>query len=165
MTLPTWKLELPKDYPAFDYTTISDVILHIRYTARQGVDRTKVEAALRDLFQQASEAELALLFSLRHDFPTEWSAFVNSTADLGVTIRRDHFPYFTQSKAITIAGFELYGQDMTKHHTTGDAAAATTAMTDHQQFVLSAAPDAPGPTQILTRSSNTEVFLIVRYSL
>ena len=30
----TWKLELPRDYPAFDYATISDVILDIRYTAR-----------------------------------------------------------------------------------------------------------------------------------
>src|SRR5579859_1537056 len=30
-----WKLDLPSSYPAFDYSTISDVILHIRYTARQ----------------------------------------------------------------------------------------------------------------------------------
>ena len=44
----TWKLDLPKDYPAFDYATISDVILHIRYTARQGVDPTKVKTALDD---------------------------------------------------------------------------------------------------------------------
>jgi hypothetical protein len=35
----TWKLELPSDYRAFDYDTISDVILHIRYTARPGVER------------------------------------------------------------------------------------------------------------------------------
>ena len=39
----TWKLDLPKDYRAFDYDTISDVILHIRYTARQGPEPTKVE--------------------------------------------------------------------------------------------------------------------------
>jgi hypothetical protein len=161
----TWQLELPKVYPAFDYATISDVILHLRYTARQGVDSTKVKSALDEIFQRANQANLALLFSLRHDFPTEWSAFVNSAGDLSVTIRRDHFPYFTQGKTITIVGFELYGQDVTKPHAIGDAAAATTAMTDHQQFVLDAAPDAPGPTQILMRSSNTEVFLIVRYSL
>jgi hypothetical protein len=161
----TWKLELPQDYRAFDYATISDVILHIRYTARQGVDRTKVQAALHDLFQQASQANLALLFSLRHDFPTEWWAFANSVGDFSVTIRRDHFPYFTQGKTITIAGLDLYGEDVTKHHAIGDPVAATTALTDQQRFVLSSAPDAPGPTQILTRSANTEVFLLVRYSL
>ena len=60
----TWQLDLPKDYPAFDYATISDVILHIRYTARQGVDPTKVKTALDALFQQATPSNLALLFSL-----------------------------------------------------------------------------------------------------
>jgi hypothetical protein len=161
----TWKLDLPQDYPAFDYATITDVILHMRYTARQGVVPSKVNEALDHLFQQANQANLALLFSLRHDFPTEWSAFVNGTGSLSVTIRRDHFPYFTQGKPITIIGFDLYGQDVAKHHTVGDPAAATTNLTDHQEFILAAAPDAPGPTQVLTRSINTEVFLILRYSL
>jgi hypothetical protein len=32
----TWKLELPREFRQFDYSTISDVILHLRYTARQG---------------------------------------------------------------------------------------------------------------------------------
>lgn len=76
-----WKLDLPKDYRAFYYDTISDVILHIRYTAHQSVDPTKVKTALDGLFQQASQSNLALLFSLRDDFPTEWSAFVNGTAN------------------------------------------------------------------------------------
>jgi len=66
----TWKLDLPKDYPAFDYATISDVILHIRYTARQGVDPTKVKAGLAEhVFSNG--ANLSLFFSLPHDFPTE----------------------------------------------------------------------------------------------
>lgn len=34
----TWKLDLPPDYRAFDYQTISDVVLHIRYTARSAVE-------------------------------------------------------------------------------------------------------------------------------
>lgn len=32
----SWHLELPKDFRQFDYETISDVILHISYTARNG---------------------------------------------------------------------------------------------------------------------------------
>jgi hypothetical protein len=89
-----WKLDLPnpKDFPAFDYTTISDVILHIRSTARQGVDGAKVKTALNDLLQEASQSNLALLFSLRHDFPSEWSSFVNGTGDFTATIRKDFFP-------------------------------------------------------------------------
>jgi len=128
----TWKLELPKDYRAFDYDTISDVILHIRYTARQGVDRTKVKAALDNLFQRANQANLALLLSLRYDFPTEWAKFVNAkdNSPFSATIRRDYFPYFTQGKQITINGFDVYGQDVTKHHVVGNQDAWDAATTD-----------------------------------
>ena len=166
----TWKLDLPNDYPAFDYATISDVILHIRYTARQGVEPTKVKAALDDLFQQANQSNLALLFSLRHDFPTEWSAFVNGTGDFTAIIRRDYLPYFTEGKQVTIAGFDLYGQDVTKHHVVGDQTAWDAATADlkdknKQAFTVTIAPDAPGPTQVMTRTADAHVFLIIRYSL
>jgi len=162
----TWKLELPKDYPAFDYATISDVILHIRYTARQGVDPTKVKAALADLFQQSNQSNLALLLSLRHDFPTDWSAFVNGAGDFTATIRKDYFPYFTQGKTITIAGLDLYdGQNATKHHMVGDPEAATNGLSGQAQFTLTAGPDPAGSTEVLTRTASSQVFLIVRYCL
>jgi Tc toxin complex TcA C-terminal TcB-binding domain len=162
-----WKLDLPKpqDYPAFDYTTVSDVILHIRYTARQGVDPTKVKAALDGMFQQAGQSDLALLFSLRHDFPTEWSMFVNGQGEFSATIHRDHFPYFTHGKQITIVGIELYSQDVEKHHAAGDKDAATIDLDEQGQFTFTAGPDAPGPTQVLTRAAGAQVFLVVRYSL
>ena len=31
-----WRIELPKDFHQFDYGTIADVVLHLRYTARSG---------------------------------------------------------------------------------------------------------------------------------
>jgi hypothetical protein len=169
-TISTWKLDLPKDYRAFDYDTISDVILHIRYTARQGVDPTKVKTALDDLFRQANQAGLALLFSLRHDFPTEWAAFVSGTGNFTATIRKDYFPCFTQSQSITITGFDLYGQNVTKHHSVGDQAAWDAATADlgdknKQAFTVTIPPDGPGPTQVLTRTADADAFLIVRYSL
>lgn len=166
-----WQLDLPKDYRAFDYDTISDVILHIRYTARQGVDPNKVKTALSALFQQSDQAGLARLFSLRHEFPTEWAAFTGATGDtpFTATIRRDDFPYFTQGKNIRIAGFEVYGQDVSKHHMVGDQAvwdAATNDLADQTKraFVITMPPDGPGPGQILTRSA-ADVYLIIRYAL
>ena len=168
----TWKLDLPKDYRAFDYDTIADVILHIRYTARQGVEPTKVKTALDDLFQQANQSGLALLFSLRHDFPTEWSAFVNDKtlipAPFTSTIRKDFFPYFAKGKTITITGLDLYdGTDVLKHHTVGDPGGATTDLGDNTKlaFILTAQQDVAGPTQVLRRAASAQVFLIIRYSL
>lgn len=162
----TWKLDLPVNYPAFDYATISDVILSIRYTARQGVDPTKVKGALDSLLGQTSLSNLGLLFNLRYDFPTEWSAFVNGTANFTATIRRDYFPYFTQGHLITITGFDLYGQDMTKHPGVGDQAAATTDLANRAQFTLSLGADNPsGPHPVLARTASAQVFLIVSYAL
>ena len=164
----TWKLELPKDYPAFDHATISDVILHVRYTARQGVDGTKVKTALADLFLQASQSNLALLFSLRHDFPTEWSAFVNGTGNFTATIRKEYFPYITQGKTINITGLDFYdGKVVANHHAVGDPTAATTDLGSVQkQFILTAPEDrSANPPPVLTRSPSAQVFLIIRYSL
>ena len=164
----TWKLDLPKDYRAFDYNTISDIILHIRYTARQGVDPTEVKKALDDLFQPASQSSLALLFSLRHDFPTEWAMFVKGTGDFKASVKRDYFPYFTYGKDINITGIVLYGQNVTKHHVVGDQTVWDTAIADlkdKEAFEVAIAPDNPGPGQILTRVADAQTFLVVRYAL
>src|SRR5260221_4407197 len=40
-----WRLELPKDFRQFDYDTISDVVMHLRYTAVDGGDKLKAVAA------------------------------------------------------------------------------------------------------------------------
>jgi len=161
----TWKLELTMDYPAFDPATISDIILHIWHTARRGVDATKVKAALDDLFQQANQAGLALLFSLRFDFATEWSAFVNGTGDFTARIRKDFFPYFTQGKKITITGYELYGLDVTQHQPVGKQADWDTSTDDlndksKQVFTLTLQQGA-----LLPRAADAQVFLIIHYSL
>jgi hypothetical protein len=167
--ISTWKLDLPVDYPLFDYDTITDVILHIRYTARQGVDPTKVKDALDDLFQQtaATGPNLALLFHLQQDFPAEWNAFTGGGAPFQATVRRNQFPYFTQgkTKTITITEMELYGQNVAKHHAAGDPDAATSDLDANRSFTFSAPPDAAGPMQVLTRNTTTPVFLVVRYTL
>jgi hypothetical protein len=171
----TWKLDLPDPnaYPAFDYTTISDVILHIRFTARQGVIVSKVMTALDDLFQEASQSNLALLFSLRYDFPTEWAGFVSAkdNSPFVATVRRDYFPYFSQGKPITITGLDIYdGLNVTKHHLSGNQSTwgdATNGLADQttQAFDVTLQKDPAGPTQVLIRNANAQVFLLVHYTL
>lgn len=156
--ISTWKLDLPspRDYPAFDYTTISDVVLHIRYTARQGVDPTKVKAALDELFGVADQSRLALLFSLRHDFPTEWAAFVSGgVEELSLTIRKEYFPYFAQTKTIKDVSLDLYSEDMSKTKHLDNAVDLTGGA-----FTLKI-----GPNEVLTRPPDGQVFLIVGYTL
>jgi hypothetical protein len=86
--ISTWTLLLPAQVRAFDYTTVSDVILHIRYTAREAGDPLGAQATteLLQMLNTAGQASQALLFGLRYDFPTEWSAFINGTGNFQATL-------------------------------------------------------------------------------
>jgi hypothetical protein len=165
----TWRLELPSDFRPFDYATISDVILHVRYTARQGGEAlgNQALAETRRVLATANESGLALLFSLRHDFPTEWSAFVNSDANFTVRVSRDHFPYMVQDekKSLVIDALELYapkGTEMPKPRKVGDPAKATVDLEGaNRAFELSITAD----NEVLRRPTTAQVFLLVRYRL
>jgi len=137
--ISTWRLELPKDFRQFDYDTIADVILHIRYTARDGGDqfRDKAVDALKALFPIASasqnqEVALMRLLSLRYEFPTEWAKFKAADApeSLTLTLRSEHFPYWTQDVKKTVT--ELHWYD----HTQGDKA--------HPNPIALSEPELPG---------------------
>jgi hypothetical protein len=98
-----WRLELPATYPQFDYSTISDVVLSIRYTARDGGDSLRDSAArsITELLNlpipatsQAPEPlRFHVLLSCRSDFPTEW-ARAKTGAELTIPITRDLLPYW-----------------------------------------------------------------------
>jgi Tc toxin complex TcA C-terminal TcB-binding domain len=107
----TWTLHLPDQRRAFDYTTISDVILHIRYTAREAGEPLGSQATkeLLTMLDTAGQSSQALVFCLRYDFPTKWSAFINGTGNFGVTLDKQFFPYIVQSaKQLTIDALILY---------------------------------------------------------
>lgn len=103
-----WRLELPTEFRTLDYGTISDVILHIRYTARDGGDplRAAATASVTSLLGDATARPLFRLFSLRHEFPGEWHRFVSSQISAMTTMTVDlasaRFPYFTQGRTVTI---------------------------------------------------------------
>jgi hypothetical protein len=105
-----WQLQLPANPAAgdptqFDYDTISDVVLHIRYTAREGGDALG-GPALADLKGKIDAAEAAgcvRLFSLRHDFPVAWAAY-RAAPEVGdgfrpitIDLLPQHYPYWSRS--------------------------------------------------------------------
>lgn len=162
----TWRLQLPKDFRPFDYATISDVVLHVRYTARQGGDLLGEQALeeTREMLSEANRSGLALLFSLRHDFPTEWSAFVTGEGDLVVRLRRDHFPYMVQSETLAIDGLELHahnGTEIVRKPIEPPENLEEELNGGSRASDLSIPPD----DEVLTRVAEAQVFLIVRYRL
>ncbi|HRD80182.1 MAG TPA: neuraminidase-like domain-containing protein [Saprospiraceae bacterium] len=106
-----WSLELMEDKTLrqFDYNTIADVILHIRYTARES-ETLKTEAIerLNVITTQMGQTPLRRLFSLRYDFPNEWHAWTSKGQDLAVRLEKRHFPYFAQMGNLMISKVEAF---------------------------------------------------------
>jgi len=112
-----WNLELPADVRQFDYDTISDVILHIRYTAREGGGLLRKGAVdnLKTAIAEAQTVGSVRLFSMRHEFPTEWAKFKNAkiggkspTAELTLTLREEHYPFWSKGNLEVIKRVDLF---------------------------------------------------------
>lgn len=118
-----WQLELPGnpskgDPVQFDYETISDVILHIRYTAREGggLLRNGAIAHLRELIAAGEAAGSMRLFSVRHEFPAEWARFTtqvppaNHRYELKLNLRPEHYPFWSQGRVKVVTGLDVFAR-------------------------------------------------------
>jgi hypothetical protein len=166
----TWKLELPDDFKQFDYNTISDVILHLRYTAREGGVLLKSGAIqqINGIVENAETSGLVRSFSLKHDFPMEWHRFVNfteTTENLKIVIKKDHFPYIAQGFDINISGIQLFaitdGELKPRNIDDIDLTSLSDELSDNNESELAIGSDAT----VLTRGKEEQVFLVLSYSL
>lgn len=112
-----WRLDLPTGAPQFDYDTITDVVMQLSYTAREGGDVLKAAAEqgiaqkLDDLLAAfsapGSGAGLVRAFSLSKEFPDVFHRLLTSTSGpTTMTLLPQHFPFVIRNKrmTMTIAG-------------------------------------------------------------
>ncbi|RMF93400.1 MAG: insecticidal toxin protein [Candidatus Schekmanbacteria bacterium] len=117
-----WMIELPArpqedDPQMFDYDTISDVILHIRYTAREGGEPLR-NAAMKNLKDKIDNGEFSgniRLFSIRHEFPAEWNKFKNQTCEGGsceltLQLKPEHYPFWAKNFVSSIESIEIFAR-------------------------------------------------------
>ena len=116
--ISNWRLELPEQMRSFDYNTLSDVIMQINYTAKEGGDILKEAAsnALNDALMAmalgSDSAGLSRMFSLKNEFSNEWYRFLNPPADQDgqnarLVIDQPKFPYVFQPFDITVTKVEI----------------------------------------------------------
>jgi hypothetical protein len=136
-TISEWSLELFSDLPSnnpdpsapdfgkplrqFDYSTISDAIVHVKYTAREdaGVFKNGAVKHLRDYLSKDETVPLLRLFSLRQEFPNQWHRFLNPTNPMdGNVFELDMlpslFPLMDSGKALKINTIWLLARCMNK---------------------------------------------------
>ena len=101
----------------FDYETIADVVLHVRYTAREGGAVLKRSAIdnLKTLIGDAETLGSVRLFSVRHEFPTEWATFKaavidggHPTASLTLKLLPEHYPFWSKGRIGSLKSLELF---------------------------------------------------------
>jgi hypothetical protein len=188
-TISKWRLELPEKFRQFDYDTITDVVMRLRYTSMDGGDKLKMTAAasLQDYIKSVEELSreegLFAIFDLKNDFPNEWYDANHPPAGatervLTITRLHEKLPVFTKGREPkNIPGKDIYlfisgaiplnsiaatqgGVDMT--FTAGNTVGAMNS------FVANDA-DAPlGDLQIKIRDTKTvidKMLLLERYVL
>jgi hypothetical protein len=106
-----WRIELPRENNFFDLDTVTDVVLHLNYTAREGGE------ALRRAASEQSQRHLpgagVRLFDVRHDLPDAWSMLSHPApgacqATLPLRLGRGHFPYLPCDRDVRITRLDLF---------------------------------------------------------
>ncbi|GHO82383.1 Tc toxin subunit A-related protein [Dictyobacter formicarum] len=122
----TWRIDMPRDCNAFDFETISDVIIRLNYTARGGGARlrdvAKQGATLPATGQQGGnvgtvafpeQENLTRLFSAKHEFSSDWYRFLHpteaaATQVLNLSLTKERFPFQYRGKKIEMTTMMLF---------------------------------------------------------
>ncbi|MBK7474891.1 MAG: hypothetical protein IPI11_02310 [Haliscomenobacter sp.] len=98
----SWRLELPKkDLAQFNYDTIADVIVHLKYTAREGGSTLKgnaegnLKTQLNALRQGLQQEGMHIALNLKHDMPNAWH-LLHQQGFVDIKIEKNRLPYMLQ---------------------------------------------------------------------
>lgn len=114
-----WEIELVKDKSLrqFDYNTISDVVLHMKYTARENsAVKDALITAMKNELQKITGTTMTLYtyISARNEFLGEWYSFCHpqtgSSATLNIPLGSSAFPFVARSNKINIKSIGLHAR-------------------------------------------------------
>ncbi|WP_025742880.1 Tc toxin subunit A-related protein [Aquimarina pacifica] len=118
--ISNWLLEIPSSIRSFDYNSISDVIISLNYTAKDGGNllRDKANETLGQALQEMSLGSgedaigLTRMFSLKHELSNEWYRFLNPPVDqegqnMVLDLGIEKFPFMFRDEGINITSLEM----------------------------------------------------------
>jgi hypothetical protein len=92
-----WRIELPPEDNYFDLNSLTDTILHLNYTAREGGEGLR--QAARVAAQEKIPGDGWAFFDITHDFPDAWELFRRSCKnddqkrELAIPVNRNLLPF------------------------------------------------------------------------
>jgi hypothetical protein len=97
----TWRLELPSDFRQFDYESISDVILHVSYTARNGSAVGEVKQKIVNSWGiRKSAIRLSAIDSGALDR-------LRNGEEISICFMKEHFPAIARAEGV-LKGLSAY---------------------------------------------------------
>ncbi|UCE06724.1 MAG: hypothetical protein JSW07_01400 [bacterium] len=100
-----WSIELPQKNNRINIKDISEIIIHMNYTSREGGEDfgKKVE---EKIINKLSEQPLALIIDCNQDFSQRWDSFINNTEkqgfNLDLPLDKTLFPAMFQGRKINL---------------------------------------------------------------
>jgi peptidoglycan hydrolase-like protein with peptidoglycan-binding domain len=103
----SWDISMPRGHNQFDYSTLTDVILHINYTALEGGEALGTAAKVH--LDGVLSGGGILLVGLKQCFPDAWENFLNPTPSgspqvLTCTLTKEHYPFLARTHEIELTG-------------------------------------------------------------
>jgi len=129
-----WRIEIPPRNNQFDLETLSDFVMHLNYTSREG------GSMLRRVADECAQRHLpgggVRFFDVRHEFPENWrSVFVPGRGfDKGKHTKKHHdfplrftrrmFPFLTGRRSVNVTSLHIFIEvdrdiDFEEHITVG----------------------------------------------
>ena len=99
--ISSWRLELPTEVRQFDYNTISDVIVHVKYTSREGgsslrgISNSSLKAKLDEVQKELGKTGMHCMIDVRRDMPDDWNRLKNN-GSVDLMVSKSRLPYFAQ---------------------------------------------------------------------
>ena len=102
----SWILELPKQTNRFDFQSISNVVIHLRYLSVSDSGSFKNDVMALSSFKNTKESRL---FSLAVDFSAQWVPFQSGTSSsMTLTLPRNTVPYNVSATSVDRSGAILH---------------------------------------------------------
>jgi Tc toxin complex TcA C-terminal TcB-binding domain/ABC toxin N-terminal region/Salmonella virulence plasmid 28.1kDa A protein len=98
----SWTIDLPRENNGFDVDTITDVVLRLDYTARDGGATLAGPATEHLEGKRASSGHLRRLISLRHEMREAWEQLIrpeDATKPAKLDLTTEHFPFLLRAQA------------------------------------------------------------------
>jgi Tc toxin complex TcA C-terminal TcB-binding domain/Neuraminidase-like domain len=142
-----WRVDLKSSNNGRVLESTTDLILHLRYTARDGGPElgTAAQGAVDSRIVARSKPVLHRMLSLRHEYPTEWNRFTSTGGTIGPLDLTNRFPALFAHRNLTVISPRIY------FSVVGDVITPLPTGTGTQQVKYTASP----PSSSITPSNDT----------